>query len=68
MDKTPTNFDEAYKELQQIAEELEDQSIPVEKLSQKMDRAATLTAFCKSRLRKIEEDLEGLQGQSNEAD
>jgi exodeoxyribonuclease VII small subunit len=57
MEKPITNFDEAFRELQEIAREIEDQGLPVETLSRKVDRAAELTRFCKTRLREIETEL-----------
>jgi len=63
-----TDFDKAYQELQQIAKELDDHSLPVEKLAMKVERAAELTLFCKNRLRKIEDELNTISdmGQSTE--
>ncbi len=51
------SYDKAYKELQKILEELQNESISIDKLSDKIKKAKELVAFCKNRLREVEEDL-----------
>lgn len=51
------SYDKAYKELQTILDELQSESISIDKLSDKIKKANSLIALCKSRLREVEADL-----------
>jgi len=51
------NYEEAFNELQQIVEEIENGEISVDTLSQKVKRAAELIRFCKNKLVTTEEDV-----------
>jgi exodeoxyribonuclease VII small subunit len=57
--KTP-NFDEAFAELKEIANSLDDPQLPLEELSLKVERANQLKELCSRRLREIEEKLDDL--------
>ncbi len=58
------NYSLAYEELQEILEAIEEGSISLDELSDKVKRATTLIQICKDKLTKTEEDvakvLEGL--------
>ncbi|HQU60984.1 MAG: exodeoxyribonuclease VII small subunit [Phaeodactylibacter sp.] len=54
------NYEKAMEELQQIVGQLQEDSLSVDELSAKVKRAAELIALCREKLRKTEEDLEGL--------
>ncbi len=47
----------AMAELSAIAEAMEDETIAVDELSEKVKRAAELIAFCQEKLRTTEEDV-----------
>lgn len=47
-------------ELEQIIHEIESEDIDVDRISEKVKRAATLIALCKSRLRATEEEVKDL--------
>lgn len=53
-------YEEALQELQQIVTQLQEDAISVDELSDKVKRAAELIAYCREKLRKTEESLEGL--------
>jgi len=51
------NYTNAFEELQQIVQEIEQGEISVDELSQKVKRAATLIKICKEKLSSTEEDV-----------
>ena len=53
-------YEEALQELQQIVAQLQEDTVSVDELSEKVKRAAELIAYCREKLRKTEESLEGL--------
>lgn len=57
MSDTP-NYTEAFAELQEIVQEIEQGEISVDELSEKVKRAALLIKICKSKLSSTEEDVE----------
>ena len=54
------SYEEALQELQQIVTQLQEDAISVDELSEKVQRAAELIAYCREKLRTTEENLEGL--------
>jgi exodeoxyribonuclease VII small subunit len=56
MSKEP-NYTEAFEELQEIVSEIEQGEISVDKLSEKVKRAAILIKICKAKLSSTEEDV-----------
>ena len=53
-------YEEALQELQQIVAQLQEDTVSVDELSEKVKRAAELIAYCREKLRTTEENLEGL--------
>lgn len=51
------NYTQAFEELQQIIREIEDEEISVDKLSEKVKRAALLIKQCRKKLTTTEEDV-----------
>ncbi|MGP8216393.1 MAG: exodeoxyribonuclease VII small subunit [Bacteroidia bacterium] len=51
------NYTNAYNELQEIVNEIENGNISVDELSEKVKRAALLIKICKTKLTKTEEDV-----------
>lgn len=51
------NYQKAFEELQEIAEQIEDGEISVDELSKKVKRASELIALCKKKLTSTEEDV-----------
>lgn len=49
-----TTYEAAYKELQEIAREIENETVSVDVLAAKVKRAAELITFCQSKLRSTE--------------
>ena len=49
-----TTYESAYRELQQIAREIETESVSVDVLAEKVKRASELIAFCQDKLRNTE--------------
>ena len=51
-------YDSAYAELNDILASIQSDETGLDELSEKLKRAAELSAFCKSKLRSIEEEIE----------
>ncbi len=52
-----TTYESAYKELQQIAKEIETESVSVDVLAEKVKRASELISFCQDKLRNTEMEV-----------
>ena len=55
--KNQMNYTDAFEELQQIVEHMENGEITVDELSLKVKRAAELIKICKQKLTTTEEDV-----------
>jgi exodeoxyribonuclease VII small subunit len=55
--KEPLTYMQAYVQLEELIEQLEDGSIEIDKLSDKVKQANELIAVCEAKLRKVEEDV-----------
>ena len=64
----PKNFEEAYHELTQIAKEIEDQTVSVDVLADKVQRASELIAFCQNKLKKTETTVNEIVGKIDQSD
>ncbi len=53
-------YENAYRELQEIAEEIEMESVSVDLLAEKVKRAALLIAFCQQKLRATETEVNNI--------
>ena len=51
-------YDKAYAELKAIAQQIDNESITVDALAQKVKRAADLIKFCQEKLRSTETEVE----------
>lgn len=58
--ETNLTYEAAYKELQQIAREIETESVSVDVLAAKVKRASELITFCQTRLRATEAEVENI--------
>lgn len=54
------SYETALEELQIIVAELQEESVSIDDLSEKVKRAAALIQFCKNKLRSTEEEVEDL--------
>jgi exodeoxyribonuclease VII small subunit len=52
-----TTYEAAYKELQQIAREIENETVSVDVLAAKVKRASELITFCQNKLRSTEMEV-----------
>lgn len=50
-------YEAAYAELKQIATEIENESVSVDVLAEKVKRAAELITFCQNKLRSTEQEV-----------
>jgi exodeoxyribonuclease VII small subunit len=50
-------FDDAWKALEKLVAEIEDETIPLDELAAKVKAAKKLIQFCEEKLRGIEKDL-----------
>jgi len=53
----PKSYEEAYRELQSLAEKLESDEVGIDQLSDVVERAKILVQFCQERLRTTEASL-----------
>jgi exodeoxyribonuclease VII small subunit len=51
-------YSQAKNELEEIVKSIESEELDVDKLTEKVQRAAELIAFCKEKLTKADEDLQ----------
>jgi exodeoxyribonuclease VII small subunit len=56
MEKSLT-YEAAYKELKQISADIENEAVSVDVLAEKVKRASELIAYCQSKLRATEEEV-----------
>lgn len=61
-------YEEAYKELTEIAAEIENETISVDQLAQKVKRASELIKVCQAKLREAETEVNNIITQMDEAD
>ncbi len=66
MEKTLT-YEGAYNELAQIAEEIENESVSVDVLAQKVKRASELITFCQTKLKSTEAEVNKIIAQMENA-
>jgi exodeoxyribonuclease VII small subunit len=59
-------YESAYNELLQIAREIEDESVSVDVLAEKVKRASELIEFCQKKLKTAEGDLNNIIDRMNE--
>ena len=63
--KSKLNYELAFKELNSIVKDIEQENVQLDELSTKIVRANELIAFCKEKLRKTEDEyqkaIEGLK-------
>jgi len=55
-------YEEAYKELTQISSEIENETISVDVLAEKVKRASELIAFCQHKLKSTETEVNKIIG------
>lgn len=60
------NYEEASRELQTIIDQLQEESVPIDELSEKTKRAADLIRFCRQKLRSTQQDLDQLFAEDEE--
>ena len=61
-------YTEAFEELQQIVEEIENGQISVDELSEKVKRAAALIKICKTKLSTTEENVNQILKELDDSD
>jgi exodeoxyribonuclease VII small subunit len=54
------SYEEAYKELKQIAIEIENESVSVDVLAARVKRASELITYCQSKLRATEQEVNNI--------
>lgn len=59
------SFDDAWKALQQLVEDIEGDEIPLEELAGKVKEAKELVKYCEAKLKGIEADLKALKDEDN---
>lgn len=61
-------YEQAYEELSQIAREIESETISVDLLAEKVKRASELVAFCQSKLKATEVEVNRIIDQMEQDD
>lgn len=60
-------YEQAYSELKQIAEDIDNESVSVDVLAEKVKRASELIEFCQRRLKSTEKEINqiirGMEGE-----
>lgn len=59
-------YEVAYKELKQLTSEIENETVSVDVLAEKVKRASQLIAFCQEKLRSTEKEVTNIISQMNE--
>lgn len=54
------NYDAAFNELKQITEEIENETISIDVLAEKVKRASTLITYCQEKLRSTETEVNNI--------
>jgi exodeoxyribonuclease VII small subunit len=54
---TKMTYESAFAELKKIAEEIDNETVSVDVLAEKVKRASELIGFCKTRLRSAEKEI-----------
>jgi exodeoxyribonuclease VII small subunit len=67
MEQTIT-YEDAYRELSEIAREIENETISVDALAIKVKRASDLIAICQSKLRDAETEVNNIIGSMDSAE
>ena len=62
------NYEDAFAELQRIAQEIESESVSVDLLAEKVKRASELITFCQQRLRNTETEVNNIIRQMEHKD
>lgn len=65
MEKNLT-YEQAYSELKQLTNEIENESVSVDVLAEKVKRASYLIAFCQEKLRSTEKEVTNIINQMNQ--
>ena len=60
--KTDLTYDEAYSQLEKLVAQIEDDSIQLDTLAEKVKQANVMIEICETKLRKIETDVEKASG------
>lgn len=60
MAKEQLNYESAMAELQQIVQQLQEQAVNMDELSEQVKRSAELLAFCREKLRATEMETQAL--------
>ncbi len=63
MDQQKLTYESAYAELTQIAREIEDETVSVDVLAEKVKRASELISFCQKKLKSTESEVNKIIGQ-----
>jgi exodeoxyribonuclease VII small subunit len=61
------SYTDALNELNDIAREIENESIPVDELTLKLKRASELITLCRAKLRLTEEEVKKIIGEMGES-
>ena len=67
-EKNNYTYEEAFKELQEIVQEIEAGDVEIDKLSDYIKRAASLVKICEAKLTETEEEVQILLQKLNEKD
>jgi exodeoxyribonuclease VII small subunit len=58
--ETPSTYEEAFRELQQISSEIDSETVSVDVLAEKVQRASFLIQYCQAKLKSTEEEVNNI--------
>ncbi len=61
-------YEEAFRELAMIAKDIESENVSIDVLAEKVKRASELIAFCQTKLRSTESEVNNIISQMRERD
>ena len=61
-------YEEAFRELAMIAKDIESENVSIDVLAEKVKRASELIAFCQTKLRSTETEVNNIISQMRERD
>jgi exodeoxyribonuclease VII small subunit len=65
--ETNLSYEAAYKELAQIAKEIESDNVSIDVLAQKVKRASELITYCQAKLKSTETEVNNIIGKMEQS-
>jgi len=66
--ETKLSYEKAYEELKKISQDIENESISIDILSERVKRAAFLIEYCQQKLRSTDQEVQNIINQMNSSE